>query len=103
MIYASSQHAIATTRMVTDAELAALSRNLVYDGEHVTEIRINAWLEQFGDNYHQYLAFRMLRRMIQDGYFTSSKLRPPRCPGLRLTSRNLPPGDRWKRTAAINI
>jgi len=73
-IYSTSKHATATARMITDSELVALSKQLRYRGEHVTEIRLKAWLEQFGDNYHQYLAFRMLRRMILDGYFTSTKL-----------------------------
>lgn len=73
-IYSTSKHATATARMITDSELVALSKQLRYRGEHVTEIRLKAWLEQFGDNYHQYLAFRMLRRMIMDGYFTSTKL-----------------------------
>lgn len=73
-LYASSKHATATARMVTDSDLVALSRQLMYRGEHVTEIRIKAWLSQFDDNYHQYLAFKMLRRMIMDGYYTSTKL-----------------------------
>jgi hypothetical protein len=73
-VYSTSKHATATARMVTDSELVALSKQLRYRGEHVTEIRLKAWLEQFGDNYHQYLGFRMLRRMISDGYFTSTRL-----------------------------
>ena len=73
-IYSTSKHATATVRMITDSDLVQLSKQLRYQNEHVTEIRLNAWLEQFGDNYHQYLAFRMLRRMIMDGYFTSTKL-----------------------------
>lgn len=73
-VYSTSKHATATARMVTDSELVMLSKQLRYRGEHVTEIRLKAWLEQFGDNYHQYLAFRMLRRMVMDGYFTSTKL-----------------------------
>ncbi|WP_194944499.1 ATP-binding protein [Aeromicrobium yanjiei] len=81
-LYASSKHATATSRMVTDSDLVALSKQLIYRGEHVTEIRIRAWLEQFGDNYHQYLAFKMLRRMIMDGYFTSTKLQSTVLPRL---------------------
>ena len=73
-VYSASKHATATARMVTDSEFVTLSKQLRYQGEHVTEIRLKAWLEQFGDNYHQYLAFRMLRRMVMDGYFTSTRL-----------------------------
>ncbi|WP_460444700.1 phosphoribosyltransferase-like protein [Angustibacter aerolatus] len=80
-LYAGSAHATATTRMVTDTDLVAISRQLVYRGEHITETRIKAWLSQFGDNYHQYLAFRMLRRMV-DGYYTSSKLQTTVLPRL---------------------
>lgn len=81
-IYSTSKHATATVRMVTDSDLVSLSRQLTYRGEHVTEIRIKAWLNQFGDHYHQYLAFRMLRRMIMDGYFTSTKLQTTVLPRL---------------------
>jgi len=73
-LYSTSKHAIATVRMITDSDLVSLSKQLQYRGEHISEIRLKAWLEQFGDNYHQYLAFKMLRRMILDGYFTSTKL-----------------------------
>lgn len=73
-VYSTSKHATATARMITDSDLVQLSKQLRYQGEHITEIRLKAWLEQFGDNYHQFLAFRMLRRMILDGYFTSTKL-----------------------------
>ena len=88
-IYSTSKHATATPRMITDSELVALSKQLRYQGEQVTEIRIKAWLEQFGDNYHQYLAFRMLRRMIMDGYFTSSKLQSNVLPRLSTNVGNL--------------
>jgi hypothetical protein len=88
-LYASSKHATATMRMVTDSDLVALSRQLIYRGEHVTEIRIRAWLAQFGDNYHQYLAFRMLRRMIMDGYFTSTKLQNTVLPRLAANASKL--------------
>lgn len=85
-LYSTSKHATATARMITDSDLVALSKQLRYRGEHVTEIRLKAWLEQFGDHYHQFLAFRMLRRMIMDGYFTSTKLQNTILPRL---SRNV--------------
>src|SRR5690606_32020266 len=88
-IYAGSKHATATARMITDMDLVGLSRQLVYAGEHVTEIRIKAWLDQFGDNYHQFLAFRLLRRMVLDGYFTSSKLQNTVLPRLATNAGQL--------------
>lgn len=72
--YAASSHAIATELLVTASDLTGLSRGLMYRGEHISEIRIRAWLDQFGDNYHQFLAFQMLRRMVSDGYFTPARL-----------------------------
>lgn len=98
-LYATSTHAIATTRMITDSDLVSLSRHLMYRGEHVTEIRIKAWLEQFGDHYHQYLAFRMLRRMVTDGYFTSTKLQSTVLPRLAANISNLAAARQLTREA----
>lgn len=81
-VYATSKHATATVRMITDSDLVGLSRGLRYRGEQVTEIRIKAWLEQFGPNDRQYLAFKMLRRMIMDGYFTPTRLQTTEMPRL---------------------
>lgn len=81
--YADSVHATATTRVVTENDLALLSRGLIYRGEHISEIRIQAWLNQFGDHYHQHLAYQMLHRMVIDGYFTASRLHEKVMPKLR--------------------
>lgn len=81
-VYANSKHAIATVRMITDADLVELARNLQYRGEQVTEIRVKAWLEQFGGNDRQYLAYKMLRRMLLDGYFTPTRLQRTEIPRL---------------------
>jgi len=81
-VYANSKHAIATVRMITDADLVELARNLQYKGEQITEIRVKAWLEQFGGNDRQYLAYKMLRRMLLDGYFTSTRLQRTEIPRL---------------------
>ncbi|QCQ16482.1 hypothetical protein EHF32_06935 [Microbacterium sp. RG1] len=81
-VYATSKHATATVRMITDSDLVGLAKNLRYGGEQVTEIRLKAWLEQFGGNDRQYLAFKMLRRMILDGYFTTTRLQNTELPRL---------------------
>ena len=81
-LYSGSKHATATVRMITDSDLVHLARQLRYRGEQVTEIRIRAWLEQFGGNDRQYLAYKMLRRMIMDGYFTSTRLQNTELPRL---------------------
>ena len=81
-VYAASNHATSTVRMITDSDLVELARQLRYKGEQITEIRIKAWLEQFGGNDRQYLAYKMLRRMILDGYFTSTRLQNTELPRL---------------------
>jgi hypothetical protein len=81
-IYANSKHATATSRMVADVDLVSIAQKLRYQGEHVSEIRIRAWLDQFGDHYRQYLAYKMLRRMATDGYFTSTRLQNVELPRL---------------------
>ncbi|MEC5148725.1 ATP-binding protein [Cryobacterium sp. GrIS_2_6] len=81
-VYSTSKHATATVRMITDSDLVELARQLRYRGEQVTEIRIKAWLEQFGGNDRQYLAYKMLRRMIMDGFFTSTRLQAVELPRL---------------------
>ena len=45
-----------------------------------------------GDNYHQPLAYQMLKQMINDGYFTASRVRAKIVPAAR-TSDGIP---RWK-------
>lgn len=80
--YSESPHAQAMPSVVTNADLTELSRGLIYAGEAVSEIRIKAWLEQFGDNYQQFLAYQMLRRMVKDGYFDSTQLQTKLIPRL---------------------
>ncbi|WP_426624939.1 phosphoribosyltransferase-like protein [Leifsonia sp. McL0607] len=98
-VYATSKHATATVRMITDSDLVALARQLRYRGEHVTEIRIRAWLEQFGDHYRQYLAFKMLRRMVFDGYFTSTRLQNIELPRLAAAVNELGAARQFVREA----
>lgn len=86
--YAKSMHAIETVKLVTDSDLVGLSRGLAYRGEAISEIRIRDWLQQFGDNYHQFLAFKLLSRMVKDGYFTTSRLQETVMPRLRQAVSN---------------
>lgn len=84
--YAASPHATSRAYVVTESDLADLSRGLIYRGEHISEIRIQAWLRQFGESYHQHLAYKMLKRMITEFYFTHTRLNEKIYPRL---SRNL--------------
>ncbi|ERG64568.1 hypothetical protein L332_08925 [Agrococcus pavilionensis RW1] len=88
-VYADSKHATATVRMITDSDLVSLSKNLRYRGEAISEIRIKAWLEQFGGHDRQYLAYKMLRRMIMDGYFPSTRLQNTALPRLAQAASKL--------------
>jgi hypothetical protein len=81
--YSDSPHATAVASVVTDSDLADLSRGLMYAGEHISEIRIKAWLKQFGDHYQQYLAYVLLRRMVKDGYFTTTRMHDKILPRLK--------------------
>jgi len=94
--YAATDFARAMATVVTANDLADLSRRLVYVGEPISEIRIRAWLNQFGDGYQQYLAYLMLRRMIKDGYFNSNRLETSVMPRL-LGSVNKSPASRLIR------
>jgi hypothetical protein len=94
--YAATDFARAMATVVTANDLADLSRGLIYVGEPISEIRISAWLNQFGDGYQQYLAYLMLRRMIKDGYFNSNRLETRIMPRL-LESVNKSPASRLIR------
>ena len=72
--YAASPHATSAAYVVTESDLAELSRGLIYRGEAISEIRLQAWLKQFGESYYQYLAYKMLKRMILEFYFTHTRL-----------------------------
>lgn len=81
--YSTSVYAKAKAYVVTGMDLTALSRGLVYGGEHVSEIRIRAWLDQFGSGDQQYFAYLMLKRMVEDGYFTTTRMHEQLLPRLR--------------------
>lgn len=74
--YAETYHSHERARVITDRELVDLSSGLTYCGEHISDTRIRAWLEQFGDGEHRRLAFLLMRRLISEGF-----LKPERFPG----------------------
>jgi len=51
-----------------------LCDGLRFQNEPVNEIRIQGWLEGFGEDRYRYLAFRMLQRFVYEGYFRSERL-----------------------------
>lgn len=62
-------------RAIPTRDLVTLATNLSYAGHGVNELKLQAWLEQFGeDPRDRYLAFLLLQRLVTDGYFTSRKI-----------------------------
>lgn len=47
-----------------------VSEKLIFQGSPVSDIRIRAWLEQFGGSWNQHLAFRLLQRLSDEGFFS---------------------------------
>ena len=52
-----------------------VAEGLVYDGHRVSEDRIRAWLEQFGLSGMQELAWALLKRLKERGYFDDGRVR----------------------------
>lgn len=96
-VYADSSHATATTKVITPMDYSEISRGLRYRGEHITEIRIQAWLSQFGDKYHQYLMFQLLRRMTTDGYFPTDRMSARAIPKLAEVALSTPAASNVRR------
>ena len=63
-------------KRVTNAEIVAVARDLAYQGAAVSDLRVKAWLEQFGDARNQELVFQLLRHVKERGYYNGSRLIP---------------------------
>ena len=63
-------------KRVTNAEIVAVARDLAYQGAAVSDLRVKAWLEQFGDARNQELVFQLLRHVKERGYYNGSRLMP---------------------------
>src|SRR5262249_34175895 len=59
---------------VNERDILQISKDLVYQDHEVSEILIKAWLEQFGGKREQELAFALLRRLKDNGYFSAAKI-----------------------------
>ena len=53
-----------------------VAKDLVYQGAAVSDIRIKAWLEQFGDARNQELVYQLLRYVKERGYYSDARLMP---------------------------
>jgi hypothetical protein len=67
---------------VSSLDLLNLTDGLTYCGDHVSEVRVKGWLEQFPNDV-QHLAFRAARRMLTDGYFSNTRMTQEVLPRLK--------------------
>ena len=63
-----------TTSGVSERDILSVADDLNYREKGVSEIRIKAWLNQFGDTDSQILAFKLLQRLKSAGYFSSASI-----------------------------
>ena len=63
-----------TTRGVREKDILRVAADLYYQEKHVSEIKIKVWLQQFGDPESQLLAFKLLERLKDRGYFSTASL-----------------------------
>lgn len=71
-LYKQPAFHVVRTELVTPRQLVELCGDLAYRGERVNEVQVRAWLEQFGNQRRQWLAFRLLLTLRARGYFSES-------------------------------
>lgn len=54
--------------------IVEIAQNLHYQGQPVSDIRVKAWLEQFGSGENQKLAIRLLEGVKKSGYYGQAKV-----------------------------
>lgn len=74
---------------VSSLDLLHLAEGLTFCGEPISEVRIKGWLEQFPNEGQSY-AFRTAKRMLSEGFFSSTRMTQEVMPSLkaRITSTN---------------
>lgn len=96
-VYRSSSLAKVAARVVTASDYVGLARDLVFMGEAVNEIRLRAWVEQFADAGHRYLAFQILRRACTEGFFSNLRIVDEVAPVLKAQLLQGPLAGRLRR------
>lgn len=60
---------------VSTVQIESIAKQLYYQGGSINAVKIELWLEQLGDVYEQYLAFRLLERLVTAGYIDEDATR----------------------------
>ena len=60
------------TRGLSTRDLINIAQDLVYQDKEINEIQIADWLSQFGGHSNQILAYKLLRRLREEGYHNHS-------------------------------
>lgn len=76
------REASAADRGVSSLEILQLASNVHFCGDQLSEVRLKAWLEQFPPPT-QRLAFQAARRLLTDGYFSSTRMAQEVLPRLK--------------------
>lgn len=68
-LYKQPEFHVARAQAVGARDIVEICRDLYYRGERINEEQVRAWLEQFGTERRQWLAFKLLRALKERGYF----------------------------------
>lgn len=63
-------------RGVPATDVIRVAKDLIYQGGIVSELKVKAWLEQFGAARSQELMFALLKRVRERGYYNSQRVFP---------------------------
>lgn len=61
-------------RGLQNRELIEVAQDLVYQDKEINEVLIADWLSQFGGTSNQVLAFKLLKRLREEGYFNQARM-----------------------------
>jgi hypothetical protein len=96
-LYRNSSLASASARVIAAADYVELSRAVSFRGQRLTPLDFQAWVEQFQDKGHQYLAVQILKRLASDGYFSNDRVQEEIVPLLTAALQNGPLRGRVRR------
>ncbi len=89
--YAAIENARVDMHVIPNRELLDLTEDLHFCGDRVSEIALQAWLEQFETGRPRWLAFQVARRLLAQGYFSATRMSAKVLPQLRTAIQASPP------------